>query len=322
MSAPPELTVAAVNVAGGRLLRRGGGAYEYDDRDRVEVFTRVLASAGPDIVVATELDCSPGSSQIDRLAQAIPCRDPYVDSKAVSGSSIPGVESIGIGIASRHPVRVAYLDLPDPPFRLNFLGREPREWLGKAMGHAVVEVPDGPGRAVAADVVFGQWQAIHISHDENDRPYSYADGPGYEYGAETGEHIRRWLEERNVRSAIVVGDLNVPDPRRYLPRIGDNELRDAFGTGTPPATTPGGWSPDHALATEGITVVRSEVLPVDGADHHATVFRFRSERWQPVAAPVRARAPGAVWRAQSRGERGRGEDGRAAREAPQRTPDR
>lgn len=320
----PELTVAAVNVAGGRLLRSGGGAYDYDDRDRIDAFVRVLAQARPDVVVATELDCSPGSEQMSRLAEAIHCRAPHVDSEPVSGSSVPGVTRIGIGIASRHPMKVSYFGLPDPAFPLNYLGRERREWFPKAMGHAVVEIPDRGGRAVAADMVFGQWQAIHISHDENGRPYTYETGPGYEFGLRTGQRVRSWLEDRGVREAVVVGDLNAPDPHRYLSAVGGNEVRDAFGPGDPPATTPGGWSPDRALVTEGIAVVRADVLPVPGADHHATVFTFRGERWPPVPqAEGRTRARVPVRRTPPRTQRGRGEDDRAARrDVVERAPNR
>lgn len=94
-----ELRVTLASVAGGRLTAQSGG---YADADRTDEFTRAIAATHPDVIIISELDCSPGARQLGRLAHGLTEPAAALHSEAFSASHIPGVDKLGVGIASRY----------------------------------------------------------------------------------------------------------------------------------------------------------------------------------------------------------------------------
>ncbi|MFF0270909.1 endonuclease/exonuclease/phosphatase family protein [Kribbella sp. NPDC004536] len=262
------ISIAFANVAGGRLV----GADGYVDADRTADFGRALVGLRPDVLVVTELDVR--SDQLERLGTAaMPGQKLSYAQQDFSDSHIPGVERLGVGIASAYPLtELPRIDLPAPP--IDFL-----HWrTGAGMD------PHPKGFVVARtefglDIVGGQVCPIHMFRSAVGVGYTYREGVGHAYGLELAAHLRQELDGRGVRRAVVAGDLNMPNPREFFgERLG---LVDAFGD-PPPPTTPDGRSIDRLFSTPELVAREVEVVQLPGADHHLVVCRVDR---RPSAGP-------------------------------------
>ncbi len=263
------LRVTMANVAGGRLVDRSTKS-GYAPHDRTEEFAAALAAGGPDILIITELDCGPGSQQLDQLAERALGQPPEATAQhAWSPSHIPGVRRLGVGIASRYPLHdITRVDLPDPPFdMLHWSTGEKLEWHPKGLLVSRCQTPEGD-----VHIVGGQIHPIHMARSAEGVEYSYREGVGREFGRELSDFLSGRLTEIGVERAIIAGDLNMPDPREFFAYIGDTALADVFGSGIPPATTPDGRSIDRAFITENLGVRGYQVSPLPGADHYPVGF--------------------------------------------------
>ncbi|MFI6579465.1 endonuclease/exonuclease/phosphatase family protein [Nocardiopsis sp. NPDC050513] len=295
MSEPPRLRLSLSNVAGGRLTD-GGGHHEYADADRTDVFAQALSARRPDLVVLSELDCGPGSTQIDRLsAGAFGTPDVHKHQEPWSESHVPGVRSLGLGIASRFPLRdIQRVDLPAPSFPLlSWDGKEGRPkrlpWHAKGLLIARCATPGGDVCIVAAHL-----HPIHIARSPGPEgvPYSYDVGAGLEFGQRTARIIGKRLAALGDVPVILAGDMNMPDPRGLFTHLGGVALADAFGPGEPPATTPDGRSIDRAFVSGHLTPLAHRVVPVPGADHFVVAFEMEYGRGRATRPPALARTLG------------------------------
>ncbi|TDW14073.1 endonuclease/exonuclease/phosphatase family protein [Kribbella kalugense] len=256
------ISIAFANVAGGRMVDDVG----YVDADRTADFGQALAGLRPDVLIVTELD--PDGDQLERLAAAaMPGRKAHLLRHSFSDSHIPGVEHLGVGIASQYPLtELERIDLPNPP--IDFL-----HWrTGKPMdahpkGFLVARGDFGALGEV--DIVGGQVCPLHMFRSASGVPYTYREGPGQEYGEQLTAYLRQELAARGVRRAVVAGDLNMPNPREVFGRL---DLVDGFGD-PPPATTPDGRSIDRLFSTRDLVTREVEVLQLPGADHYPVVCR-------------------------------------------------
>lgn len=265
--AASEICIGFANVAGGRMVDEND---RYLPDDRTETFGRAIATLRPGLLVVTELNCD--GDQLERLGAAAVGRSERIQ-HAWSESHIPGVDSLGVGIVSAFPVEeLDRIDLPDPPFPMVHPGSGKRlPWHPK--GFLVARVDCGPelGRI---DVIAGQAAPIHRSRGADGQLYSYHSGPGQEYGAELARHLRVELAARGVRRAVIVGDLNMPEPAEVFGRvIGDRPLVDGFGA-DPPQTTPDGRSIDRIFLTDDLAARATGVVRLDGADHFPCACRI------------------------------------------------
>lgn len=275
METAQALNIVVVNSAAGRL-NSGGGVHRYDDADRTDDFVDALRPLRPDIVVATELNCSDGSIQLDRFAATLSRQAETLHAERVSDSHIPGVDHLGVGIASRYATGpIDWYTLPEPDFPLYYLDTgEVRSWHPKKFGYTELDTPTG-----TVGLVFGQGQPMHIAKDEFGGKRTYAKGAGKEYGRRVGEGMRAWLAGRGVRPKrlMVAGDLNMPNPAEFLSPLAGHRLYDAFGEGSPPATRPNGQSDDRVLASAHFVAGRHSLVKVKGADHFVCAFRFTAD---------------------------------------------
>lgn len=268
------ISVAFANVAGGRLV----GPHGYADADRTADFGRALAAMRPDVLVVTELDT--GGDQLERLAAAaMPGRRTYSVRHAFSDSHIPGVQRLGVGIASSYPLtELERIDLPDPS--IDFLHWRTGEPLDPHPKGFLVARGDF-GALGEVDIVGGQVCPVHMFRSAEGVEYTYQEGAGRMYGAEMTACLQRELEARGVRRAMVAGDLNMPNPREFFAeKLG---LVDAFGD-PPPATTPDGRSIDRLFSTKDLVAREVEVVPLARADHYPVVCRLA--RRQPEAPTI------------------------------------
>ncbi|MGZ0152228.1 endonuclease/exonuclease/phosphatase family protein [Kribbella sp. WER1] len=254
------ISIAFANVAGGRLVGPDG----YLGADRTEDFGRALAGMRADVLIVTELDTR--GDQLERLgAAAMPGRELSFARQEFSDSHIPGVERLGVGIASAYPLtELERIDLPDPPIDyLHWRTGAPMDPHPK--GFVVARTEFG------VDIVGGQVCPVHMFRSAEGVEYSYAEGVGREYGVQLAGFLRAELAARGVRQAVVAGDLNMADPREVFGEgLG---LVDAFGD-PPPATTPDGRSIDRLFSTRDLVSREAEVVQVAGADHHVVVCRL------------------------------------------------
>jgi endonuclease/exonuclease/phosphatase family metal-dependent hydrolase len=237
----------------------------------------------------------------------MPGRQAYFVRHGFSDSHIPGVERLGVGIASSYPLtELERIDLPDPS--IDFLHWRTGEPLDPHPKGFLVARGDF-GALGEVDIVGGQVCPVHMFRTAEGVEYSYREGAGRVYGAEMTAYLQRELEARGVRRAVVAGDLNMPNPRDFFgEKLG---LVDAFGD-PPPATTPDGRSIDRLFSTRNLVAREVEVVPLPGADHYPVVCRL--DRRQPEAPAIgRIREqdlvrPGGRWRSGGgrRGPAGRG----------------
>ncbi len=268
------ISIAFANVAGGRLVGPDG----YDDADRTADFGQALAGLQPDVLIVTELD--PDGDQLERLAAAaMPGRKTYHLRHGFSDSHIPGVERLGVGIASTYPLtELERIDLPDPS--IDFLHWRTGEPMDPHPKGFLVARGDF-GALGEVDIVGGQVCPIHMFRSASAVEYTYREGPGREFGAQMTAYLREELAARGVRRAVVAGDLNMPNPREFFGEtLG---LVDAFGD-PPPATTPDGRSIDRLFSTPDLVTRDVEVVQVPGADHFSVVCRLT--RRQPDAPAI------------------------------------
>jgi endonuclease/exonuclease/phosphatase family metal-dependent hydrolase len=275
-----RLRINHANVAGGRLVDPASPT-GYDPADRTDVFADALAAGRPHILTVSELDAGRGSRQLERLADRSLGSGAHREMQPWSDSHIPGVRNLGVGIASVFPLLdVERLRLPDPPFEaLHWRTGERFPWHAKGMVVARCETPAGDVHIVA-----GQVHPVHMARTRDGVEYSYNEGAGREFGRSTAAFLSERLAERGIERAVIVGDLNMPDPRAFFTRVGDTALVDVFGPGTPPATTPDGRSIDRAFVTEDLRPAGHRVVPLDGADHFPVFFEVEVPR-RPAAAP-------------------------------------
>jgi endonuclease/exonuclease/phosphatase family metal-dependent hydrolase len=294
------ISIAFANVAGGRLAGPDG----YEPADRTADFGHALAGLQSDVLIVTELD--PDGDQLERLAAAaMPGRKPYYVRHGFSDSHIPGVERLGVGIASTYPLtELERIDLPNPSIDfLHWRTGEPMDPHPK--GFLVVRGDFGALGEI--DIVGGQVCPIHMFRSAEGVEYSYRDGVGREFGAELTAYLRAELAARGVRRAVVAGDLNMPNPREFFGEtLG---LVDAFGD-PPPVTTPDGRSIDRLFSTPDLVAREVEVVQVPGADHFPVVCRLARRhpeaptigriREQDLARPPARSTPGAPRRGLTR----------------------
>jgi endonuclease/exonuclease/phosphatase family metal-dependent hydrolase len=268
------ISIAFANVAGGRLVGPDG----YDDADRTADFGQALAGLQPDVLIVTELD--PDGDQLERLAAAaMPGRKVYRMRHGFSDSHIPGVEHLGVGIASTYPLtELERIDLPSPSIDyLHWRTGEPMDPHPK--GFLVARGDFGAFGEV--DIVGGQVCPIHMFRSASGVEYTYREGAGREYGEQMTAYLRQELAARGMRRAIVAGDLNMPNPREFFGEtLG---LVDAFGD-PPPVTTPDGRSIDRLFSTRDLVTREVEVVQVPGADHYSIVCRL--DRRQPETPAI------------------------------------
>ncbi|HWD79542.1 MAG TPA: endonuclease/exonuclease/phosphatase family protein [Kribbella sp.] len=254
------ISIAFANVAGGRLV----GPEGYADADRTADFGRALAGLRPDVLIVTELDTR--TDQLERLGvAAIPGRRLSFARQEFSDSHIPGVERLGVGIASAYPLtELERIDLPQPS--IDFLHwRTGRPMDPHPKGFVVARTDFG------LDIVGGQVCPIHMFRSVDGVEYTYQDGAGHAYGTQLAAYLREELAARGVRRAVVAGDLNMPNPREFFGQtLG---LVDAFGD-PPPATTPDGRSIDRLFCTPDLVARDVEVVQVPGADHYLVGCRL------------------------------------------------
>lgn len=257
------VTIAFANVAGGRLV---GDDDEYVDADRTADFGNALAGLQPDVLIVTELD--PDGDQLERLAAAaMPGRKAQCVQHSFSDSHIPGLEHLGVGIASPHPLtELERIDLPNPSIDyLHWRTGEPMEPHGKGFLIARGDF----GALGEIDIVGGQVCPLHMFRSASGVPYTYREGPGREYGEQLAAYLREELAARGVRRAVVAGDLNMPSPREVFGKL---DLVDGFGD-PPPATTPDGRSIDRLFSTRDLVTREVEVVQLPGADHYPVICR-------------------------------------------------
>ncbi|TCC21748.1 endonuclease/exonuclease/phosphatase family protein [Kribbella speibonae] len=272
------ISIAFANIAGGRLVGPDG----YDDADRTADFGQALAGLQPDVLIVTELD--PDGDQLKRLAAAaMPGRKTYRLRHGFSDSHIPGVERLGVGIASTYPLtELERIDLPNPSIDyLHWRTGQPMDPHPKGFLVARGEF----GALGAVDIVGGQVCPIHMFRSAEGVEYTYREGPGREFGEQMTAYLRDELAARGVRRAVVAGDLNMPNPREFFGEtLG---LVDAFGD-PPPVTTPDGRSIDRLFSTPDLVARDVEVVQVPGADHFAVVCRLtRREPDVPAIGKIR-----------------------------------
>jgi endonuclease/exonuclease/phosphatase family metal-dependent hydrolase len=257
------ISIAFANVAGGRLVGPDG----YLAADRTADFGRALASMRPDVLVVTELDAD--GDQLERLAAAaMPGRPANLVRHGFSDSHIPGVARLGVGIASPYPLtELDRIDLPDPP--IDFLHWRTGEPMDPHPKGFVVARGDF-GTLGEVDIVGGQVCPIHMFRSAEGVEYTYQEGVGRAVGEQLTEHLRQEFAARGITRAVVVGDLNMPNPRDVF---GPLDLVDAFGD-PPPATTPDGRSIDRLFSARDLVTRDFEVRPVPGADHFPVSCRL------------------------------------------------
>ncbi|TWD75126.1 endonuclease/exonuclease/phosphatase family metal-dependent hydrolase [Kribbella amoyensis] len=264
-----ELRVAFANVAGGRLV---GPDRRYLAEDRTADFGRALAGLAPDVLIVTELNCD--GDQLEQLsAAAMPGRRANVIRHAWSDSHVPGVDRLGVGIASPYPLQeLPRIDLPNPSFEmLHWSTGDRLDWHEK--GFLVARGDFGPLGQV--DIVGGQICPVHMARSADGVEYSYAEGPGRAFGQEMTAYLGRELAARGVQRAVIAGDLNMPNPGDFFSRLGPLELADGFGEPAP-ATTPDGRSIDRVFLTQDLLARDAEVLRLPGADHFPCACRVTS----------------------------------------------
>ncbi|MGW6199095.1 endonuclease/exonuclease/phosphatase family protein [Kribbella sp. NPDC055110] len=258
------IAIAFANIAGGRLVGPDG----YHAADRTADFGQALAGLQPDVLIVTELD--PDGDQLERLtAAAMPGRKVSHLRHGFSDSHIPGVERLGVGIASTYPLtELERIDLPNPS--IDFLHWRTREPMDPHPKGFLVARGDF-GALGTVDIVGGQVCPIHMFRSASAVGYTYREGPGREFGAQMTAYLREELAARGVRRAVVAGDLNMPNPREFFGEtLG---LVDAFGD-PPPVTTPDGRSIDRLFSTPDLVARGVEVVQVPGADHFPVVCRL------------------------------------------------
>ncbi|MFC3998005.1 endonuclease/exonuclease/phosphatase family protein [Nocardiopsis sediminis] len=285
----PRIRVNMANVAGGRLTDPSG-PNGYAPGDRTDVFADAVSVGRPHVIVLSELDCGPESRQIERLsARALGTTGVHTAKESWSDSHVPGVERLGLGIASCFPLHdVQRIDLPKPPFELLFWNSGARlPWHDKGLLVARCEAPGGDVHIVAA-----QLHPLHIGRTPDGALHSYDHGAGREFGLRISEFIAERLAALGVRRMILAGDLNMPDPRALFSRLGDIALVDVFGPGAPPATTPDGRSIDRAFVSEELRPLAHQVIPVPGADHFVVSFEVEDGRRRAADAQTLARSLG------------------------------
>ncbi|NYI97633.1 endonuclease/exonuclease/phosphatase family metal-dependent hydrolase [Streptomonospora nanhaiensis] len=284
------LVVACANVAGGRLVDEAG---DYAPGDRTERFAAALARHRPEIVAVSELDCTRGSRQLNRLVEGLGWPEVHAESRPASDSHIPGVGKLGIGIASRYPLSdLRWIEVPPPPLRfLHWRTGKELKWHPKGMLLATAEGPFGAVRIASVQV-----PPLHMGRDESGRVYSYDRGPGLAYR----ERLRDFLDAAlrgpdgaPLRRTVILGDMNMPTPEAVFTDLAGARLRDGFGSGPPPATTPDGRSIDRAFVTDDLRVREGGTIAMPpenglGPDHYPCVFDVRPRAWE--ADRVRALA--------------------------------
>ncbi|MFI7065565.1 endonuclease/exonuclease/phosphatase family protein [Kribbella sp. NPDC050124] len=273
------MRIAFANVAGGRLVDDNN---RYVDADQTHVFGTALAELQPDVLLVTELDCD--SDQLERLAAAaMPGRAVHPPlSERFSNSHIPGVDRIGVGIASSYPITdLGRIDLPDPPFEmLHWRTGEPLDWHAKGFVVARLDL----GEQGTVDIAAGQVCPVHMARSVDGVEYTYSEEPARSYGKEMTAHLARELEARGVRRLIVAGDLNMQNPRDFFTeQLG---LVDGFSDPLP-ATTPDGRSIDRIFTSPSLAVGDVEVVRLAGADHYPVGC-------QVTARPSQERAIGMI----------------------------
>lgn len=267
------ISVAFANVAGGRLVGPDG----YLAADRTADFGQALAAMRPDVLVVTELD--PDGDQLERLAgAAMPGRPANLVRHGFSDSHIPGVERLGVGIASTYPLtELDRIELPDPP--IDFLHWRTGEGMDPHPKGFVVARGDF-GALGEVDIVGGQVCPIHMFRNAEGVEYTYQEGVGRAYGEELAAYLGQEFASRGITRAVVVGDLNMPNPRDVFGRL---DLVDAFGD-PPPATTPDGRSIDRLFSTRDLVTRDVEVRQLPGADHYPVACHL--DRRQPAAPGI------------------------------------
>ncbi|MGW1344644.1 endonuclease/exonuclease/phosphatase family protein [Kribbella sp. NPDC002412] len=252
------MRIAFANIAAGRLVDENN---RYVDADQTPVFGAALADLQPDMLLVTELDCD--SDQLERLAAAaMPDREVHPLREGFSDSHIPGVDRIGVGIASSHPITdLGRIDLPDPPFEmLHWRTGEPLGWHAKGFVVARLDL----GEQGTVDIAAGQVCPVHMARSADGVEYTYREEPARSYGKEMAAHLARELEARGVRRLVVAGDLNMQNPRDFFAeQLG---LVDGFDDPLP-ATTPDGRSIDRIFTSPSLAVGDVEVVRLAGADH-------------------------------------------------------
>jgi endonuclease/exonuclease/phosphatase family metal-dependent hydrolase len=282
VSSSPGICVAFANVAGGRMVDAGG---EYVDADRTADFGATLGGMQPDVLIVTELNCD--DDQLDRLAAAaMPGQKPHLLRHGFSDSHIPGVERMGVGIASPYPLEeLDRIDLPQPPFEmLHWRTGKELKWHEKGFLVARGDF----GELGQVDIIGGQICPIHMGREPDGTEYSYTTGPGRAFGLEMTAALGRELEARGVQRAIIAGDLNMPNPGEYFSRLGSLELADGFGDQTP-STTPDGRSIDRLFLTPDLVSREVEVIRLPGADHFPCACQITPRRDQQAVGQGRVR---------------------------------
>jgi len=203
------------------------------DRADPEDLQRVLTDADPDVIVVQEL----GERTADVIAGF---RD--------HGHLDPRDDFFGMGIATRHPVKVEKLELDG---RSGWVARlSPGSW---------------PGVPEPLDVI-----NVHLVNPV-DRPWR-----------ETRDTRRRqiaqvsaFLEERDAAS-VVIGDMNASPVWREYKLLSELGVDAARATGTARRTwSHFVWGPrllriDHAFVAR-VRPITTEVVPVRGSDHSALI---------------------------------------------------
>ncbi|HZX01531.1 endonuclease/exonuclease/phosphatase family protein [Kribbella sp.] len=264
------ISIAFANVAGGRLVGPDGYAAE----DRTADFGRALAGLRPDVLIVTELDTT--GDQLERLgAAAMPGRSLSYAAQEFSDSHIPGVERLGVGIVSTYQLtELERIDLPNPSI----------DYLHWRTGAPMDPHPKGfvvARTSFGLNIVGGQVCPLHMFRSADGVEYTYQEGAGREYGVQLAAYLQEALAARGVRTGVVAGDLNMPNPREFFgERLG---LVDAFGD-PPPATTPDGRSIDRLFCTPDLVGRGVEVVRVPGADHFPVGCRLARREAAPVAA--------------------------------------
>ncbi|TDO56086.1 endonuclease/exonuclease/phosphatase family metal-dependent hydrolase [Kribbella sp. VKM Ac-2571] len=268
------ISIAFANVAGGRLIGSDG----YDAADRTADFGQALAGLRPDVLIVTELD--PDSDQLERLtAAAMPGRKVHHVRHGFSESHIPGVERLGVGIASTYPLtELERIDLPNPS--IDFLHWRTGEPMDPHPKGFLVARGDF-GALGEVDLVGGQVCPIHMFRSASGVEYTYREGPGRKFGTQMTAYLREELAARGVRRAVVAGDLNMPNPREFFGEtLG---LVDAFGD-PPPITTPDGRSIDRLFSTPDLVARDVKVAQMPGADHFPVACQLT--RRHPETQPI------------------------------------